>query len=100
MVQDPTTTTTTTVGQTTTTTTTKAPTTTTTTTETPTTTTTTTEAVKRGEVHVDEDAKPHTLQEQPVDERLEQARNEALVNHAVANPTALGVVPSHDKAAE
>lgn len=73
-------------------------TTTTTTTEAENTTDTTTEvsaaaninqAEKQGEVAVDKSAEAHVLKEQSQDERLEDARNDAMRNHAAehANDT-------------
>lgn len=47
------------------------------------------QAEKQGEVAIDENAEAHVLKEQTQDERMEDARNDAMRNHAAehANDT-------------
>jgi len=78
-------------------------TTTTTTVEGETTTTTTTTVEKQGEQVIDKDADAHVLKEQSADERLKQARQEALDNHATEHANdgeSFDSVTSRDKVEE
>jgi hypothetical protein len=55
---------------------------------------------KQGEVVIDQGADANTLKEQTSEERLEDARQEGLRNHAVEHADDEGDVTSRDKTAE